>query len=132
MPVDECSKGKGRKGKKKGRGKKAEDAGSSGEGGFERDTGTNTAGGNGCAGRGAGAARHAGAAASGSVPVLPAERAAPDADAAQPGHLHGDDGDMASVLARRLQAEWRVRVLPSRAQRLCCMAPSCVFCCVPW
>jgi hypothetical protein len=46
------------------------------------------------------------------VPVLPAERAAPDADAAQPGHLHGiDDGDVASVLARRLQAEWRVRFL---------------------
>ena len=127
MPVDSCSKGKGRKGRKKGRGKKAEDAGSSGEGGFERTAGASTAGGNGYAGRGAGVARHAGAAASGSVPVLPAERAALDADAAQPGHLHGiDDGDVASVLARRLQAEWRVRFLPSTLQELICMVPACV------
>lgn len=127
MPVDSCSKGKGRKGKKKGRGKKAEDAGSSGEGSLERAAGAGTAGGNGYAGRGTGAAWQAGSVASGSVPVLPAERAAPDADAAQPGHLHGiDDGDVASVLARRLQAEWRVRFLLTTKAAAVCFVLSCV------
>ena len=128
MPVDSCSKGKGRKGKKKGRGKKAEDAGSSGEGSLERAAGAGTAGGNGYAGRGGRTARQAGGAAPGSVPVLPAERAVHDADAAQPGHLHGiDDGDVASVLAHRLQAEWRVRFLLTTNAGAVLLCSSCVL-----
>lgn len=116
MLPDWCSKGKGKKGKKKGRNKKAEDAAFSGDGSFEH-----TAGNNGYSGRGGGAAQQGNGAAPASLPVLPADRAVPDADAAQPGHLPGaDDGDVASALARRLQAEWRVRLSPSGAQE-----PSC-------